>query len=200
MKALILLTVAAFLLTPAAIGAQKSQDSRNWAQSPESATVKPANEPRVFEAGAEVLVEADPDIAKNDVLVQWDGWRNRVVHAAWTNWGKKLDGGGLSVGTFKMNLATKRITKFADGTRATFSCLVTRNCRLQDLKITETSGDQQFDDLVLASVRSLEGKSVLRFPSDSNRNAVTISCAFRIGKTQFRPHQFNDIETGSSSQ
>jgi hypothetical protein len=197
MKALVAACLSLLISSPYAFAAGHRQTSQLAQLSPESARVTSVRKaPMVLEGRAEV--EVDPDAYQKDVLVEWDNWRNNVVHAAWSNWGKKLDGGGLALGTFKMKLNATKARKFPEGTVASFSCIFTKDCHVTDLKIVDSSGDLRFDDLVLDSVKALDGKSVLSFPDQSRRTGVNVSCAFRIGKTEFRPHRFNDIETGSA--
>ena len=148
---------------------------------------------RTYEGSVEFDAQVEPD--EPGVLVQWDKWRNRIVHAAWRNWGKRLEG-GVSLGIIKMGMhGSRQVQQFADGTYATFRCLITRGKHVKDVEVIASSGDEKFDQLVLASVESLDGSSILAFPTQSRRDSVEQVCTFRLGpKTQFEEQQTGDNE------
>ncbi|HEY9792303.1 MAG TPA: hypothetical protein V6D22_18010 [Candidatus Obscuribacterales bacterium] len=142
------------------------------------------------------FANTDATISETALSIEWDHWRNHVVHAAWTKWGELL-AGGLSIGPLKVSAGNGPGHNFPVGTRATFHCSITRDRRIEDLSLTESSGDPQFDRLVLASVRSLQGSRALSFPKGSQRASVEQSGTFRIGKTAFHEARFSDVEQTS---
>jgi TonB family protein len=155
---------------------------------------QPQHQARTYVLEGQIEMEVDPDRNDKDVLVEWDEWRNNVVRAAWSNWGKALEG-GISIGTFKLAFGGHRTTVFQDGTNATFQFRVNADRRIEDIRITHSSGDEQFDQLVLNSVRALDRKAVLQFPSDSRRKFIEQACTFRIcGSTNFQEGRFGDSE------
>jgi hypothetical protein len=153
----------------------------------------PSHPSRTFEGQVEFTDDKQPDEKVGGVIIDWNHWRNEVLHAAWTKWGERLEG-GLSLGSLKISMGNQRGHNFPSGTSATFSCTITREGHVQHLVLTQPSGDAEFDKLVLASVRSLQNSRVLSFPNDSQRQSVEQSGTFRIGKTAFREAQFGDVE------
>lgn len=154
--------------------------------------------PMVLEAGAEEVVNLDAQDAPRSI--EWDQWRNHILHAAWANWGQRLDG-GVNLGLLKINCGGKHPREpFANGTQASFQFTVTKEQRITGFRITESSGNAEFDDMVAKSVLSLDGKPMLAFPKGSERQTVIQRCTFRIGsKTEFRQHNFGDVEQSSAS-
>jgi hypothetical protein len=141
----------------------------------------------VFEGGCEVVAAPEPD--EKGIQVQWDDWRNRMLRAAWQNWGNMLQGGVISMGFSRHHHV------FADGTAASFSCVVTKDRHIKNLQIIESSGLDEFDEMVLLSVRKLDGSHLLAFPAASQRASIEQKCAFRIGTASaFQDHKFEDVE------
>jgi hypothetical protein len=139
----------------------------------------------VFEGGCEAEAPAEPD----EKGIAWDDWRNRMLRAAWQNWGNMLQGGVISTSFSRHHHV------FADGTAAIFSCVVTKDRRIKDLQIVESSGLDEFDEMVLTSVRKLDGSRLLAFPASSQRDSIEQKCAFRIGTASaFHDHKFEDVE------
>lgn len=133
---------------------------------------------------------------KEENSIIWDRWRNKVHRAIWARFCRLLAGGDafmLGNTVFKLGDAAK--PSFPLGTRASYVCTVSRDRNLLEAKITKSSGNQEFDELVLKSVRSIREKGLLRFPEGTKRESVTLSATmFTTKNGNYEDKQFNDVE------
>lgn len=143
-----------------------------------------------LEAGA----TADGEREENSIV--WDRWRNKAHRAIWARFCRLLAGGdAFMIGNtvFKLGEAPKPV--FPLGTRASYFCTVSSDRQLLDAKISRSSGNREFDELVLKSVRSIAEKGLLRFPEGSKRQSVSLSATlFTTKNGSYEDKQFNDVE------
>lgn len=128
--------------------------------------------------------------------ISWDRWRNRVHRAVWARFCRLLRGGdAFMLGNLVFKYGNLPAPKFPLGTKASYLCTVSREGSLIEAKIIKSSGNKQFDDLMLGAVRSIEGKGMLRFPQGSKRQEVSLSSSLFTTKAgRYNEREFGDIE------
>lgn len=97
------------------------------------------------------------------------------------------------IGPIYIKWAGRPIPHFERGTRAEFACQVNCDRSISDLHLISKSGNEQFDQILLQSVQEV-GHSRLQFPKGSQRTAVKMSYAFKIGDGQFNETKYDDVE------
>jgi hypothetical protein len=81
------------------------------------------------------------------------------------------------------------------GTKATFWMKVSNDRRVLDARILQSSGNAGYDKALLDAIFSLDGSTILRYPSGSKRRVVneaaTIYTSDKGGRENFK---FGDVE------
>jgi hypothetical protein len=136
----------------------------------------------------------DPDMDDQEMMVEWDRWRNRFLMAVQQGVQESLNSTGDLM--MRFDPRTHRVmSKFPLGTVAWFSCQVTSNRKVVNLKLMQTSGFPNYDQAVLDAVAALDGTSILRYPRGSQRKIVSQAAGI---KTADQPGQanyhFGDVE------
>lgn len=128
--------------------------------------------------------------------IVWDRWRNKVIKEVWSRFCINLKGGGaVRIGQLFLKTNFKKNIEFPKSMGATFSFSVEDGRKIKDVKIESSSGNAEFDNLVIKSVESLDGKSLLDFPSGTERRTVTLRSRLVIKKNgTFHGTEYNDIE------
>jgi hypothetical protein len=136
---------------------------------------------------------------EKDLKIAWDNWRNRFERAVHAKFSEQLAGGdAIYIAGITFKLGDAPVIRYAVGTKASFACEIFNDRQIRNLKITRSSGIQSFDNLILRSVQSLAGKSVLKFPKGSQRQKVAESLSLWRSRTnEFHKSEYNDIETVS---
>lgn len=126
----------------------------------------------------------------------WDRWRNRVIKEVWERFCINLKGGGaVRVGQLFLKTNFKKNIEFPKSMGATFSFNVEDGRKIKDVKIVSSSGNAEYDNLIIKSVEYLNGKSILDFPQGTERKTVTLSSRLVIKKNgTFHGTEYNDIE------
>ncbi len=138
----------------------------------------------------------DPDRDDKAVLVEWDKWHNRIAKAAYQRFNASLLGDdAINFSGIPIKLGMSPMHHFPDGLKTSTTCLVTADHHIMNLRVVKSSGVKEFDNLVLRAVKGLDGKSVLKFPKNSQRLVVTESDNFWVGtNTGFHQNQLGDVE------
>lgn len=138
----------------------------------------------------------DEDLANGEAMIEWDKWHKRFEQAVYHKFAAKLWGNdAINIGSLVLKLGTSPIPHFPVGTKATVGCDITDEGKLQNVRITSSSGNAEFDALVLKSVNAVRSKQVLRFPAGSKRHLVSKYESLWVGKQagyHYSPH--NDVE------
>lgn len=131
-----------------------------------------------------------------EVSIDWDKWRNKMTRSIWVKFCELLNGGdAIMIGNTVIKLGDAPIPRFPLGTSATYSFNVNSERQLSNVRLTVSSGNQQFDKLVLRSVQSINRKKFLNFPKGSRRSLVTASAKLYTTKHgSFNNIAFGDIE------
>lgn len=135
---------------------------------------------------------------ESEYKIDWTRWRNKVGRTIWSKFNRKLIGNdAIFIGLLYLKFSDSKAPahSFPVGIRAIYVCDVDSARHISNLRITESSGDSRYDQLVLDSVMELEGKRVLTFPLGTKREVVSISHEFKIGKRIYRESTLDDTES-----
>jgi len=140
------------------------------------------------------LQSQDPDMADQELQVEWDKWRNRLLWAVQSGVQQTLN--NPEDPSLRYDPRTgQSLMKFPMGTVAWFSCTVTKDRRILDAKITEPSGFPNYDRAVLNAVMMLDQTSILKFPARSQRERVFQDAGIKTaGSAQRQYFKFGDVE------
>lgn len=143
---------------------------------------------------ADPLVGEDPDSQDQELQVEWDRWRNRFLNAILAGTMENLNNPDAS--EYRWDPVTKRVmSQYPLGTISWFACNVTSDRRISGLKLIKSSGYPNYDNAVLNAVRSLEGTTLLKFPSRSRRTMVSQAGGVKTSdQFQQQYFKFGDVE------
>jgi len=140
------------------------------------------------------LQSQDPDMADQELQVEWDKWRNRFLWSVQSGVQQMLNSHEDPAMRFDPR-SGQYLMKFPMGTVAWFSCTVTKDRRILDAKITQPSGFPGYDRAVLNAVMMLDQTSILKFPSRSQRARVFQDAGIKTAESGQRQYfKFGDVE------
>lgn len=136
----------------------------------------------------------DPDAADKELMVQWDRWRNRFLHAIQSGMQDKLNDPSETNLRWDEKAKTM-VSRYPLGIVAWFACQVTPDRRILNARIIHSSGYPGYDRAVLEAIDDLQGNNILRYPSASRRKIVSQAAGIKTAETsEFRYHKFGDVE------
>jgi hypothetical protein len=137
---------------------------------------------------------ADPDADDEAMMVEWDRWRNRFLHAVQSGMQELLN--NPTEETIRWDPQRQAmVSKFPMGTIAWFSCQITPDQKVQHIKLLHSSGFPVYDRAVLDAIDQLQGSSILRYPRGSKRSIVTQIAGIKTAETsEYRNFHFGDVE------
>lgn len=143
------------------------------------------------------LAIADPDASDQQLMVEWDRWRNRFLRAVQLGVQELVNNPDPDeYERPRVDPVTHQITSaYPLGTGTAFSCQITKDGKIKNLSVLESSGFSKYDKAVLRAVQQLEGTRILVFPKDSHR--INVSQAARIKtatSSDFNYYHFGDVE------
>jgi hypothetical protein len=140
------------------------------------------------------LVKEDPDAQDQDLQVEWDKWRNRFLRAVLSNCMDNINNPEAT--DFRWDPVRRRVmNQFPLGTISWFSCQITNTRHIRNLRIDKSSGYPNYDRAVLDAVQSLDGTSLLKFPSRSHRTMVSQNGGVKTSDTSQQQYfKFGDVE------
>jgi len=147
-----------------------------------------------LKGGIDQAVEVKEGSGKFAII--WDRWRNKVMREVWSRFCINLKGGGaIRIGQLFLKTNFKKNIEFPKSMGATFSFVVEENRKIKDVKIVKSSDNAEFDNLVIKSIEHLNGKSILDFPTGSQRKTVELRSRLIIKKNgTFHDTNYNDVE------
>lgn len=136
----------------------------------------------------------DPDANHQELLIEWDIWRNKVASQVERNLTKHLQGWG----GYEINRITNRVeAKFPSGIHTGIDFVIGSDQTVLKTKVINPSGYKDYDALVEKSVYELTKKSsLLRFPEHSRRQSVEQALEYQTSKGTHQKHfiKFGDTE------
>lgn len=140
------------------------------------------------------LAKEDPDAEDQELAVQWDIWRNRFLNAVQSGVQETLNNPDDSMLRWDPSRQVVMM-RFPLGTAAWFSCRITNDQHIADLKLMRSSGFPNYDKAVLAAVSNLDGSALLRYPKRSRRRIVTQIAGIKTSdSSQQQFFHFGDVE------
>lgn len=135
----------------------------------------------------------DPDGA--ELQIDWDRWRNTLTQS--------IQAGTINLINIHNDInfvfdprKNMMVSRYPQGIGTMYSCEVLPNQQLVNVRILQSSGNQNFDRAVFQAIMNLQGSPILRYPQGSKRQIVTQQATvFTSADSRFQKFQFNDIET-----
>ncbi len=146
--------------------------------------------------GGQVDTHLDPDAGSNELLIEWDIWRNKVSNQISRNLSKHMNGWG----GYEVNAITRCVEpKFPSGIQAGVDFVISDDRKVLKVEIKRPSGYPEYDQLIMKSIFELSKKrqeKLLRFPEHSRRTSVEQMLGFqRVHGQQRQPFlKFGDTE------
>lgn len=139
------------------------------------------------------VAEEDPDSDDRELMIEWDRWRNRLLHAIQSGMNENLNNASADDATWDQQQKVMR--RFPLGTTAWFSCQVTPDKQIIHIKLVRPSGYKSYDKAVLDAIDSLQGDKILVYPRGSRRQIVTQIAGIKTAEqTEWRNFHFGDVE------
>lgn len=136
----------------------------------------------------------DPDANNQEVLIDWDRWRNTLMQA--------IQSGTLA----KINVhndihfvwdprSQMMLSRYPNGTSAWYACDVLPNRRIINIRLTQSSRYPSYDQAVLQAINDLQGNNILTYPIGSRRQIVSQEANVKTaGQTQSQDFKWGDVE------
>jgi hypothetical protein len=152
---------------------------------------------KILQGNAQQLdgsVGSDPDTTDQELMVEWDAWRNRFLQAVQSDVQSNLNSSEDTMLKWDPRRQTV-IRQFPLGTVAWFKCDIREDRKIVNFELLKSSGYPNYDRIVMDAVAALNGTDILRFPSKSKRHKVNqmagIATATESTKEFFH---FGDVE------
>ncbi|MBX9770089.1 MAG: hypothetical protein K2X29_01885 [Candidatus Obscuribacterales bacterium] len=133
--------------------------------------------------GDSIIQLRTPDLAEREIAIEWDTWHKRFQRDVYNKFSALLWGDdAVSLGGLIIKLGNLPVRNFPEGTRASFECDIYNTRDIRNLRITESTGNAEYDELILRSVEALNRKKSLKFPKESRRVQTTEGLTIWIDK------------------
>jgi hypothetical protein len=141
----------------------------------------------------------DPDAADRDLLIAWDAWRNTVIKEELKSLRGLLHGWDGMVYNRAYNRTDPR---FPVGLTVATIAEVNANRQITQIDLVKSSGDPEFDKVVIKAINKLNGKKFLEYPTGSRRSLVGQPSFLKTSETAQKTPTFifNDYEHVSDKQ
>lgn len=140
------------------------------------------------------LAKEDPDAEDQELAVQWDAWRNRFLTSVQSGVQEQLNNPDDAMLRWDPERQAVMV-RFPLGTVAWFSCRITNDRRIVNLKLQHSSGFPNYDQAVINAVKSLEGSVILKYPKRSRRLVVTQIAGIKTSDSADQQYfHFGDVE------
>lgn len=136
----------------------------------------------------------DPDAADQELMINWDVWRNNLMQAIQSGTLAKIN--VPSDVHFVWDQAKQMmVTRYPNGTSAWYAIEVLPDRRIINVRLTQSSRYPTYDQAVLQAINDLQGNSILTYPRGSRRQIVSQEANVRTaGQSQSQNFQFGDVE------
>jgi len=119
------------------------------------------------------LQAQDADSQDQEMAVEWDKWRNRLLRSIQSGVQELINNPENMVPHFDQ--ARGRVIlgpKIPLGQKASFHVRISNERRVVKARIIASSGNPEFDNALLDAIYALDGSTILRFPRGSQRERV----------------------------
>ena len=123
------------------------------------------------------------NIEEKNLMIEWNEWHNRFSHAVRNH----------------MFSSVFETINFPRGLLTAYSCDVSSEREIKNIKIAKSSGNFWFDSAVVKALRKLDGSELLAFPAGSKRSFVTTEVGVRFGTGRSGELEFHDVEYRDTS-
>lgn len=152
---------------------------------------------KVLQGSAQQLdgaVGEDPDTSDQELMVEWDAWRNRFLRAVQSDVQSNLNNSDDTMLQWDPRRQTV-IRQFPIGTVAWFKCDIREDLKIVNFQLLKSSGYPNFDRIVMDAVAALNGTNILRFPSKSKRHKVNQMAGIQTATESTKEFfHFGDVE------
>lgn len=140
------------------------------------------------------LQSQDPDFGDQELAIAWDKWRNRFLWSVQSGVTQAMNDPDNPQIRWDPQSQTM-VSKFPMGTIAWFSCKISNDRKISNLKLLHSSGFPEYDQAVLNSVQALDGSAILKFPARSRRPWVSQNAGIKTAASGGRQFfKFGDVE------
>lgn len=143
------------------------------------------------------LGASDPDTVDQELMVQWDKWRNRFLWAVQSGVQDILNNSD-DPNDSNVHWDPRRqaiVRQFPLGTEAWFHCQIRSDRKIVNFKLLQSSGYPNYDKAVEEAVAALQDSAILRFPAKSRRERVSQDAGIKTAESsQTEFFHFGDVE------
>lgn len=136
----------------------------------------------------------DPDGSDRELQIGWDRWRNTLTQAIQAGTVNKINVHN-EINFVYDQARHMMVSRYPLGISAWYAFEVQTDRRIINIRLTQSSGYQAYDQAVLQSIVDLQGNPILIYPNGSKRQIVTQQGSVRTApETHFQNFQFGDVE------
>lgn len=137
---------------------------------------------------------ADEDGADQELLVEWDRWRNNLQRAIQNNVIALINVHN-NVNFYFDQRQNMMVSRYPLGISAWYSVDVLPTKKIVSIRITQSSGVKPYDQAVYQAIANLDGQNLLRYPKGSKRQIVNQQASIGTATSnQYQNFQFGDVE------
>lgn len=136
----------------------------------------------------------DADSSNQELPIEWDRWRNNLQRAIQNNVIARINVHN-NVNFYFDPRQQMMVSRYPLGISAWYSCDVLPNKTIINIRITQSSGIQAYDQAVYQAIADLNGSNTLRYPKGSTRQIVNQQANIGTATSnQYQNFQFGDVE------
>ncbi len=136
----------------------------------------------------------DDDAANQELLIEWDRWRNNLQKAIQNNVIARINVHN-NVNFYFDPRQQMMVSRYPLGISAWYSVDVLPNKQAINIRITQSSGILPYDQAVYQAIADLNGSNTLRYPRGSKRQIVNQQASVGTATSnQYQNFQFGDVE------
>lgn len=138
--------------------------------------------------------KVDDDSANQELLIEWDRWRNNLQRAIQNNVIARINVHN-NVNFYFDQRQQMMVSRYPLGISAWYSCDVLPDKTIINIRITQSSGVQAYDQAVYQAIADLNRNNTLRYPKGSKRQIVNQQASIGTATSnQYQKFQFGDVE------
>jgi hypothetical protein len=139
-------------------------------------------------------VQNDPDVGNQQVLIDWERWRNTLKESIERNTLANINVHN-DVHFVWDARAQMMLSRYPNGISTFYHIDVLPNRRIVNITLMQSSHYPSFDQAVFEAINQLQGNSILVYPPGSRRQSVSQeSYVSTAASTQIQDVRFGDVE------